>query len=144
MTADVERRLLQGATLLACLVPLTAGSSGVLESAAMLRGVSEPLAVDLDSHFRYLSGLLLGIGLVFLSAIPRIETKGTVFRVLGALIVVGGLARLLSLIEEGAPGPGHQFGLAMELVVTPLLVMWQARVACRFGAPASPARRFTD
>ena len=129
MRRETERHLLQGATALACLVPLSMGSLSLVKSADVLRGVSPPLPVDLDSHFRYLSGLLLAIGLVFLVSIPRIETKETVFRTLCAIIVVGGLARLLSLLEVGVPGPGHQFGLVMELVVVPLIVLWQARIA---------------
>ena len=144
MTAEVERRLLQAATLLACVVPLSMGTLSVLGSAGVLKGVSNPLPIDLDSHFRYLSGLLLGIGLVFLTTIPRVETKGTIFRVLGAVIFVGGLSRLLSLAQNGIPGPGHQFGLVMELVITPLLVLWQARVARRCSDPQPPGRRFTD
>lgn len=131
MTAEAERRLLQGATALACLVPLAMGGLSVIRGAAVLKGVAPPLPIDLDSHFRYLSGLLLGIGLVFLSIIPRIETNGAVFRAAGAIVVTGGLARLLSLLQLGPPGTGHQFGLVMELVVVPLLMLWQARVARR-------------
>lgn len=129
MRRETERLLLQGATALACIVPFSMGSFSVLRSAEMLRGVSPPLPVDLDSHYRYLSGILLGIGLVFLASIPRIETKETVFRTLGAVIVLGGLARTWSLVEVGVPGPGHQFGLVMELLVVPLIVIWQGRVA---------------
>ena len=134
MRAEAERRLLQIATAFACLVPLSMGSLSVLKSAAILKGVAPPLPIDLDSHYRYLSGLLLGIGLVFLASIRRIESKATVFRTLGAVIFVGGLARLLSLIEAGVPGRGHQFGLVMELVVVPLIVLWQAHVAKRYAA----------
>ena len=133
MKRETERRLLQAATALACLVPLSMGGLSVLKSADVLRGVAQPLPIDLDSHFRYLSGLLLGIGLVFLASIPRIETKTIVFRTLGAVIFVGGLGRLLSLVEAGVPGPGHRFGLAMELIVVPLIVLWQGRVARRYG-----------
>jgi hypothetical protein len=132
MRVEIERRLLQVATGLACLVPLSMGSLSVLKSAAILRGVTPPLPIDLDSHYRYLSGLLLGIGLVFLASIPRIESRTIVFRTLGFVILVGGLGRLLSLIQEGVPGRGHQFGLVMELVVVPLIVLWQARVARRY------------
>ena len=132
MKRETERRLLQAATGLACLVPLSMGGLSVLKSAEVMRGVSHPLPIDLDSHFRYLSGLLLGIGLVFLASIPRIETKTIVFRTLGVVIVVGGLGRLLSLVEAGIPGPGHQFGLVMELIVVPLIVLWQGRVARRY------------
>lgn len=133
MTAEAERRLLQAAVALACLVPIAMGAASIVESAAVLRGVEPPLAVDLDSHYRYLSGLLFGIGILFAASIRRIETKGTTFRTLGTIIVIGGLARLVSLIQNGVPGAGHQFGLAMELAVVPLIVLWQGRVARLFG-----------
>ncbi|MDP9415283.1 MAG: DUF4345 domain-containing protein [Pseudomonadota bacterium] len=131
MPPKLERRLLQAATALASTVPLSMGAHSVIGSASVLRGVAPPLPTDLDSHFRYLSGLLLGIGVVFLAAIPRIEKNGTIFRALGLVILIGGLSRLLSLVEAGPPGAGHQFGLVMELAVVPLLVAWQARVARR-------------
>lgn len=134
MTLDFERRLLQVATALACLVPLSMGLLSIFRSAAVLKGVAPPLPVDLDSHFRYLSGLLLGIGLVFAASIPTIERRGEVFRTLGAVILVGGLARLWSLLDAGVPGPGHRFGLVMELIVVPLIILWQARVAGRYRA----------
>jgi hypothetical protein len=137
--AETEKRLLQAATALACLVPLSMGVQSVVGSAAVLKGVSEPLPIDLDSHFRYLSGLLLGAGLVFLVCIPRIERHRSVFLALGAIILVGGLARLLSLVELGWPGPGHRFGLVMELIVVPLIVLWQGRVARRFETSPNPA-----
>jgi hypothetical protein len=116
------------------MVPLSMGLASVIRSAEVLRGMEPPFPIDLDSHYRYLSGLLLGIGLTFLASIPRIEARGTVFRALGVIIFIGGAARLLSLVEHGAPGFGHQFGLVMELVVVPCIVLWQARVAKRFAA----------
>jgi hypothetical protein len=128
MTSATERRLLQIAVALASLVPLSMGTLSVLRSAHVLRGVSQPLPIDLDSHFRYLSGLLSGIGLAFVAAIPAIERRGTLFRTLGFVILIGGLARLLSLLQAGVPGPGHKFGLVMELIVVPLIVLWQARI----------------
>lgn len=133
MKRETEKRLLQVATALACIVPLSMGGLSIVRSAAVLKGVSLPLPIDLDSHFRYLSGLLLGTGLVFLASIPRIEARGAVFRTLGAIIVVGGLSRLLSVFDSGVPSRGHQFGLVMELIVVPLIVLWQARVARRYA-----------
>jgi hypothetical protein len=135
MAPETEKRLLQAATALACLVPLSMGVLSVVRSAAVLKGVAPPLPVDLDSHFRYLSGLLLGTGLVFLACLPRIERRRPVFLALGAIILVGGLARLLSLAQLGWPSFGHRFGLVMELVVVPLIVLWQGRVARRFAHP---------
>jgi hypothetical protein len=90
--------------------------------------------VSLDSHFRYLSGLLLGIGLAFWSLIPGIAEQGRAFRLLTFLVVVGGLGRLIALAVVGAPSAPMLFGLGMELVVTPSLCLWQARVAARAEA----------
>lgn len=134
MRASAERRLLQGAAAFACLVPFSMGIASVFEGPSVLRGVAGASA-DLDSHFRYLSGLLLGIGIGFASCIPRIERRGARFRLLGAIVVLGGIGRLLSLLEVGLPGAGHLFGLVMELVVVPLLMLWQARVARRSEQP---------
>jgi hypothetical protein len=131
MNATTERRLLQAAILAASLVPIAAGTTGILEGPAMLRGVDGPQPTDLDSHYRYLSGLLLGIGVGFIACVPRIESRGAVFRALGLAVVIGGGARLLSLLEYGAPGPGHLFGLIMELGAVPLLLIWQRGVEKR-------------
>lgn len=134
LTPATERRLLQVAVGLSCLVPLLAGGIGVLRGAAFL---SAPPIVDLDSHVRYLSGLLLAIGVGFAISIPTIEQHGARMRTLGLLVVVGGLARLLSSYHDGLPSAGHQFGLVMELVIVPALLLWQARVAQRLGAAPS-------
>lgn len=132
MAPESERRLLQAAIALASLVPLSMGFISILDSAAVLKGMEPPFPRDLDSHYRYLSGLLFGIGLVFLAAIPRVEQATATFRLLGFIIVAGGLARLISLLEVGPPSFGHLFGLVMELGVVPLIVLWQGRLAKRF------------
>jgi hypothetical protein len=129
----IERRLLQAAVVLGCVVPIMAGGFGVLRGLAMLDIAA---AAPADAHYRYLSGLLLGIGLGFLGMVPRIEARGGRFRLLAAIVVVGGLGRLLSLLLDGMPDASTLFALAMELVVTPMLALWQWRVA----ALATPER----
>ena len=122
-----ERMSLQAVVAIASLVPIIIGGQGVVRGAAMFRFVAAP--ASLDSHFRYLSGIFLMLGLAFASTIPAIERQGSRFRLLGAMVVTGGLARALSWVAVGPPGPGHRFGLVMELVVVPLLMLWQTRVA---------------
>lgn len=121
-----ERTALQSVVAVACLVPLLAGGAGVLLGPGML-GVAGPIA--LDSHYRYLSGLLFGVGVGFASTVPGIERNGARFRLLTGIVVMGGLARLLSVVLAGAAGLDMTLALAMELVVTPALAVWQARVA---------------
>jgi hypothetical protein len=127
VSPGAERRLLQCAAALASLVPITFGIIGVLRGAAWL--AQAPVPADLDSHFRYLSGIFLILGVGFASCIPAIERSGARFRLLGAMVVAGGLARALSLLVAGPPSAGHIAGLTMELLVVPLLLIWQARVA---------------
>lgn len=127
LTPFTERRLFQIAVLVATIVPITAGAKGALIGPAMIHGAL-PATPDLDSHFRYLSGLLLGIGLAFAFAVPRLEKRAGLFRTLGLIVILGGLSRLLGAIEQGAPGSAHRFALVMELGVVPLLLLWLGRV----------------
>ena len=128
-----ERTALQIAVALACLVPIGAGMAGMVLGPAMIGRSALP--ADFGSHFSYLSGLLLGIGLGFATAIPHIETHGRRFRLLAAIVVIGGVGRLLSLLIIGAPSVAMLAAMVMELVVTPGLAWWQGRVA-RHGSRA--------
>jgi hypothetical protein len=127
----MERRCLQAVIGLLALVPLAAGFLGGLRGPVAFGIDPGAITADLDSHVRYLSGLLLAIGLAFWSTVPAIERKGRRFRLLAALVFVGGVMRLLSLGTYGMPGWPMRIGLALELVVTPLLALWQARIASR-------------
>ncbi len=126
-----EKRVLQAAVALSCLVPLAAGLSGMILGPYLSGGlVSVP--TDLDSHFRYLSGLLFAIGLGFLSTVPRIEHQRARFLGLTGIVVVGGLGRLASVAALGLPpAVSMKAALVMELLVTPALCLWQARIARR-------------
>lgn len=133
----IERRLLQGIVAIACLLPLVVGGQGILHGPAPFGHLAH-VPPDLDSHFRYISGIFFATGLGFLSCVPRIERTGARFRLLGLLIVVGGLARGGSLLAVGAPSTGHLLGLVMETVNVPLLMLWQWSFARRYRAASSP------
>lgn len=129
MNREMETGLLQAIVAIACLVPLSMGAASLVWGPSILSGVEDPVPRDLDSHFRYLSGIFLAVGIGFASCIHRIERKTRRFRLFGALVIAGGLGRALSLLDHGLPSTGHHLGLAMELVVVPLLLLWQTRVA---------------
>lgn len=137
MNTGLGRLLLQLAVGIGSLVPILAGGAGMLWGPEFIRGSPVPAPPDLDSHFRYLSGLLCGIGIGFLTCIPRIQDKGARFQLLGAIVLVGGVGRALSLWDIGPPGFGHRFGLAMELGTTPLLMLWQWRIAAAYTRAAA-------
>lgn len=128
-TFERERRLLQQFVAVLGLVPVLAGLSGVVLGPEMIQDVL--YSASSESHYRYLSGLLLAIGVLFWSTTPEIEEKTARFRILTLIVFIGGLARLLGLFITGTPSLTMLGGLFMELVVTPLLCLWQARVARR-------------
>jgi hypothetical protein len=122
MMRETERRLLQASIAIGGCVPVFAGGAG------MVLGMEQG-DVSLDSHFRYLSGLLFGIGIAFWYAIPTIETRTQYVRLLCLPIVIGGFARLGEAVFVGVPKTGMLLAIGMELVVTPGLCLWQSRIA---------------
>jgi hypothetical protein len=113
---------------LLAVTPVVFGALGIAIGPRFLHATA-PWPVDLDSHFRFLSGVFLAVGFGFLSTVPNIAERQARFRLLAALVFCGGLARLSSLPMAGAPSAGHMAGLAMELIVVPALVFWQAGIA---------------
>ena len=128
-----ERRLLQIVVAVGSLVPIAAGVAGIVLGPAMVDAGAAPIPAD--SHFRYLSGLLLGIGIAFATTIPAIERRTARFRLLTTIVVIGGIGRLVSLLARGTPDKPMMFALVMELIVTPSLALWQNRVARRANSP---------
>jgi hypothetical protein len=120
-----QKLALQVAVALAGLVPVGAGALGAL-SPELLDLAGPPHAL---THLGYLSGLLLGIGLCFWSLVPTIERQSRAFSLLAAIVVVGGLARGLLALRLGTAALSVLLPLVMELGVTPLLWLWQRRVA---------------
>ncbi|MBF9232342.1 DUF4345 domain-containing protein [Microvirga alba] len=125
-----ERKVLQQTVAVLAILPVAVGLYGVLFGQAL---TGDTVSISADSHFRFLSGLLLGIGLCFWSTVPGIELKTNRFRILTLLVVIGGLGRLTGLAFTGVPSLFMIGGLALELVVTPVLCFWQMRVANRYA-----------
>lgn len=130
MSLRAERRLFQIVVLLGSLVPILAGGAGVVAGTRMIKGLLVDNA-DLQSHFRYLSGLLLGIGMAFVFCSRDLDRRAPLFNALALIVVTGGLSRLLGFALVGAPSAGHRFGLVMELIVVPALMVWLRRVRRR-------------
>lgn len=134
MTPFAEKRLLQAAIILGGAFSLFVALASAFNGVAFLTR-DAAIDVNLDSHFRYLSGIFLGALIAMYSCVPDVERTGPRLRMIGGLIICGGLARLLGVVAFGLPGIGHRYGLAMELVVTPLILLWQTRIARRLSAP---------
>lgn len=111
------------------LIPISAGAAGVMNGLAFPGFDVTTENADAASHFRFLSGIFLTMGLAYWSValgwgdyLPR-------FQLLGVLTVAGGLARAVSYVLDGEPSVGHQLGLGMELVVVPVLLLWSCRLS---------------
>jgi branched-subunit amino acid ABC-type transport system permease component len=104
-----------------------AGLWGAVYGSGLLRTM--PASGSFDSHVRYLSGLLLGLGLVAWSCVPQIEERGGRLGLVALVVVIGGLARIYGTPVTGYLSPFIFLPLLMELVVTPALWLWQRRVA---------------
>ncbi|KLK91472.1 membrane protein [Microvirga vignae] len=125
-----ERKLLQQTVAIIATVPVATGLYGVLFGQAL---TGDAVSISAESHFRFMSGLLLGIGLCFWSTLPGIEDKTSRFRFLTLLVVIGGLGRLIGLMLTGLPSFFMMGGLVLELIVTPVLCLWQTRIANRYA-----------
>ncbi len=125
-----ERKLLQQTVAVVATIPVATGLYGVLFGQAL---TGDAVSISAESHFRFMSGLLLGIGLCFWSTLPHIEEKTGRFRLLTLLVVIGGLGRLIGLALTGLPSLFMVGGLIIELLVAPVLCLWQTRVANRYA-----------
>lgn len=127
ITVLTQKRLLQIAIAMAGCVPVGAGLMGIVQGPQMIGEIKT--FGEVANHFAYLSGLLLAIGLAFWSFIPAIETKTMQVRLLTAIVVIGGLARLYDALVNGFPEGPMLYALGMELIVTPALCWWQGQVS---------------
>lgn len=125
-----ERRLLQQTVATIATLAAAIGLYGILFGHAL---TGDRVSISADSHFRFLSGLLFGIGICFLSTIPSIEIKTGRFRLLTVLVMLGGIGRFIGLILTGLPSLLVLGGLFIELIVTPVLCLWQTRIANRYA-----------
>lgn len=82
-----------------------------------------------DSHIRFISGIWLGIGVLFLLAVHDLRRYRGVLHAAFALIFLGGLARLGQLQPEVILGPAVLFPLLTELVGMPVLFGWSRMIA---------------
>ena len=122
----MERKLLQIAFACAGLVLVGFGLAGVFFGANFMDLTGN---VTMDSYVRFLKGMLLAIGLIYWSSIPDIERHGERISLVTFILVLGAVPRLMAVIGHGVPTNGILFSLAGELIVAPLLWLWQRHVA---------------
>jgi len=128
----MERRALQGVLAVLSLIPLLGLWLIWLQGPGYFLGDSGvSIPSSLDNQLRYLAGVYFGtVTLTLWWAIPRIEARSEAVTIAAVGVFLGGIGRLVSIASVGMPGdPSMLVGLVLELVVAPLLVLWQRRIA---------------
>jgi hypothetical protein len=82
----------------------------------------------LDSQSRFYGAIFMGYGAFSYISLTALAHHAATFRVVGGFLVLGGLARLLSLVLRGYPGPSIAALIAVELGLVPLILWWHSRV----------------
>jgi Domain of unknown function (DUF4345) len=108
-------------------VPLTIGVIGIVLGTRRWLPTNM-ITPDFDSHYRYIAGYYVSLGLLGLWIIPKIERHTGLFRVICASVFMGGVGRVASIVQVGLPGPMGIFFTVFELCF-PLLILWQTKVS---------------
>ena len=89
----------------------------------------------LDSEYRFLNACWAAAGGVLWWSLRRPAERAAVTRVVLAIMVLGGLARLLGAALTGPPPVPFQISMAIELIVIPALLCRHRRA---FRSPPVP------
>ena len=109
----------------------------VLGTVQVVFGVNSPLYAEanlpafpiLDSNLRFFGGMGLGLGLMLLWIIPRIERHRVLFIAVWLCAWLGGVGRLISWPIVGAPSTMLISFTILEVIGAPLLIYWQGKIA---------------
>lgn len=85
---------------------------------------SVPVNAVMDSEDRFYATLFLGFGLAHIWAAQDLIQRRGVVLAMQAVFFAGGIARIISLLAVGSPGPLFLFLGALELIIPP--VVWLA------------------
>ncbi len=116
-------------------IALITGSSDLVQGLSSQRafgatlteaGFADPMT---DNVFRFFSALWLGVGILFILFVQDIDRYKPAMVTLLGIIILGGLARVLSILQYGMPD--HPVGLTLvllgllsELIISPILLWW--------------------
>lgn len=123
----MEKRLLQAAILIGAAAAALTGLEGVVRGPA-LAGASS-IELGADSQFRFLSGLLAGLGAAYAMLVPAIEREGPRLFMLTSMVVFAGFCRGAGMLISGPEGLSPYVAIAVALIGAPALWLWQGRIA---------------
>ncbi|RKR91207.1 uncharacterized protein DUF4345 [Micromonospora pisi] len=109
-------------------VSVVSGLWGMVAGPTGLPGVGA-VHPTVDSEYRFANAFWFAAGIAVWWAVPRVQRATGLLRAVLGVVIVGGLARLLGIAVSGWPHPVFLGALGIELVVVPMVLLWQARVA---------------
>jgi uncharacterized protein DUF4345 len=118
-------------------VAIVTGVFGVVTGGDGIPGEGSSDA-SVESELRFLYVFWIGYGLAMLYVVSQVETATLAVRALAAILFAAGLARAFAWIDAGRPDALFAVLMVAELVLPPLMVVWQARLAS-----SSPRMRST-
>ncbi|MGE0502986.1 MAG: DUF4345 domain-containing protein [Rhizobiaceae bacterium] len=80
-----------------------------------------------DSHIRFIGGVWLGVGLIFLAGAVALERLHATLILLAGAIFIGGLARFSAADPAALFDAALLPSLVAELLLFPLIALWVAR-----------------
>jgi hypothetical protein len=110
-------------------IPLVIGLLGITQGTARWLPTTS-ITPDFDSHYRYIAGYYLSLGMLGFWMIPKIEQHTELFRIVCASIFMGGVGRTVSIVRVGMPSLPMLMFTGLELCF-PLLLLWQAKISRR-------------
>lgn len=128
---DNELAMMQTVTAALTAVPLIGGLAGMVGGPALVAGDRGRADASTDSEFRFLSAVWLSMAPLIWTALPTAQHRPVVLRIVGAGIVLGGLARVRSWRRVGRPRPMMTAAAGLELVAVPALLAWHTRIVRR-------------
>lgn len=115
------------ATILVGLIPLFLGGTGILFGAEEHANGSD-VAAALDSQYRYLAGVYVAVGAMILWSAADVKNRASLLRFAMLGWFLGGLARIISWMTVGQPADWQVSGIAVELIVPVVMLLWQRRI----------------
>lgn len=79
----------------------------------------------LDADLRFFGAMMIGIGIIFFSAIRRLEVFGPVIYILAVAVALGAAARIYARIRYGDPGTAGTIPVIVEMLIPIFLILFQ-------------------
>jgi hypothetical protein len=145
LTASFSKSALRAVFYLGGLVATMAGLHTVIAGARSLPGQNRANPT-VESELRFYAAFYVAYGIVALRTAPRADNATVAIRGLAGALFLAGLARVGGWLAVGKPHRLQRGLLVTELLVPPLIVAWQTRLAATIdpGRDSHPDRNWRD